>query len=195
MDVDIRVKCCVVGDFGVGKTSLVYAWLNRSTEGVQTTLGVDFFSKMLHIGTRSVRVSLWDTAGAERFRSLMYSYLRDANVIFVVYDRTDKNAMRSVTKWMRIVEQHAPDVVAVVGNKSDLTCPFSHPLRETLEPYERMQWNIVTGNVSSRRPSTFSNMVRRTLVTLWPENKDAPDIKIRTIRFNPQPPRMQKCCT
>lgn len=195
MDVNPRVKCCVVGDFGVGKTSLVYSWLNRSTEGIQTTLGVDFFSKMLHIRNRSVRVSLWDTAGAERFRSLMYSYLRDANVIFVVYDRTNKNAMRSVTKWMRIVEQHAPDVVAVIGNKSDLTCPFSHPVHETLEPYERMQWNIVTGNVSSRRPITFSNVMRKSLATLWPENGDAPSIKIRTIRFSSKPSKMQKCCT
>ena len=50
MEHDTRVKCCIIGDFGVGKTSLVYAWLNRPLEEAKTTLGVDFFSKIMASG-------------------------------------------------------------------------------------------------------------------------------------------------
>lgn len=193
MDHDLRVKCCIVGDFGVGKTSLVYSWLNKPLDDIQTTLGIDFFSKMIHVGRRAVRVSLWDTAGAERFRSLMYSYLRDAQIVIVVYDLTEPKAMQSVTRWMRIVEQHQPSVVAVVGNKSDLTCTAPRTVHETLEPYRRMRWSIVTGQVSSRRPETFSRVFKKCVVRLCPEDDESPP-NTSIVRFEPPLQVRRTCC-
>lgn len=193
MDHDVRVKCCIVGDFGVGKTSLVYSWMNHPLDGIQSTLGIDFFSKMVFLGQRRVRVSLWDTAGAERFRSLMYSYLRDAQVIFVVYDRTNPNAMHTLTKWLRIVEQHAPTVVAVLGNKSDLSTATAHAVAETLEPYRRMRWELITGHVSSRRPETFSRMFKKCLVQICPEEDQTPP-NLNTVRMAPRKRSRRTCC-
>ena len=193
MNFDVRVKCCIVGDYGVGKTSLVYSWLNQPLDGIQSTLGIDFFSKMVCIGQQRVRVSLWDTAGAERFRSLMYSYLRDAQVIFVVYDRTNPHAMQTLTRWMRIVEQHAPTLVAVLGNKSDLTAATAHAVDETLEPYRRLRWELITGHVSSRHPETFDRMFKKCLKRICPKEEQTPQ-NLNTIRMARQNPSRRTCC-
>ena len=193
MDHTARVKCCVIGDFAVGKTSLIYSWLKQPTKDVQSTLGIDFFTKMAYVGQTAIRVSLWDTAGAERFRSLMYSYLRDAQVILVVYDRTKPDAMQTVTRWMRVVEQHEPTVVGVIGNKSDLTV-LQHDLADTLEPYRRMRWQIVTSHVSSRNPETFSNVIHKCLELACPTEEKRPQ-RTSTVRFQRRSDRHRTCCT
>ena len=42
-----RIKCTVIGDYHVGKTSVIYSYINKSLEDVQTTLGIDFFNRLI----------------------------------------------------------------------------------------------------------------------------------------------------
>ena len=55
---------------------------------MQATIGIDFFSKSIFVGSQCIRLQIWDTAGQERFRSLIPSYIRDSSVAAVVYDVT-----------------------------------------------------------------------------------------------------------
>ena len=54
-----RLKCCVVGDAGVGKTSLIHAFMDKSVDTVKTTVGIDFFSKSMYVQTTTVHLTLW----------------------------------------------------------------------------------------------------------------------------------------
>ena len=88
-----------------------------------STLGVDVVSKnvMGDDGT-SVRLYIYDTAGQERFRSLIPSYIRDSSVAVVVYDVANRASFLNTTKWVEDVraERGNDVVICLVGNKTDL---------------------------------------------------------------------------
>lgn len=123
---DVLLKLVMVGDSGVGKTSLVRRFVDDSYMNVHlTTIGVDFaILTMEHKETgKVVKIQVWDTAGQERFRSIASSYFRSADGIMMVYDRTNRDTLRSVEDtWLPEARAliKSSCVVGLVGNKSDL---------------------------------------------------------------------------
>jgi GTPase SAR1 family protein len=82
-----------LGDQGTGKTSIIKAFMYGSFDhNYQATIGIDFLSKTMYLDDRTVRLQIWDSAGQERFRSLIPSYIRDSSVAVVVYDITSRGA-------------------------------------------------------------------------------------------------------
>jgi len=69
-----------------------------------------------------MKLSLWDTAGQETYKSITRSYFRGASGALLVFDITRRNTFNSVTSWLHDLRQIAEDdiVVILVGNKSDL---------------------------------------------------------------------------
>ena len=116
-------KIVVLGDISVGKTSI----LSRFRYGVfepeyMPTLGIDFFSQNLFYEDKTIRLILWDTAGEERFRSLIPSYLKNADCIIIVFDITNKDSFNSLNKWLTDSKNNANEgtIYIICGNKSDL---------------------------------------------------------------------------
>jgi len=71
-------KVVFVGDSGVGKTSIIHYFIHGTfIDRYKTTIGIDFKSKTLYLSDSTVRLQIWDSAGQERFRSLIPSYIRD----------------------------------------------------------------------------------------------------------------------
>ena len=95
---------------------------NDFSESYNETVGIDFCSKTMKMNDKDVRLQLWDTAGSERFRSLIPSYLKDSKAVIIFYDVTNKDSFDSVNMWLAEVREHisAQDLVFLVGNKSDL---------------------------------------------------------------------------
>ena len=188
-----RLKCCVIGDAGVGKTSLIHAFMDKSVDAVKTTMGIDFFSKSMHVQTTTVHLTLWDTAGAERYRSLMHSYLRDSHVIMIVYDVTNPHS--SIVRWLHIADQYKPDVVCIVGNKNDLTT-IQRNVAELLIPWQRQHSRVITGHCSSRTPTSVkkivANCVEAVVNTIGTPSSNT---TFETVRFIKKRPNSQKCCT
>jgi small GTP-binding protein len=118
-----KYKLVILGEQSVGKTALITRFMFDTFDSkYQTTIGIDFLSKTLHLDDRTIRLQLWDTAGQERFRSLIPSYIRDSYVALIVYDVTDRASFGHVDKWVQDVrEERGTDVVImVIGNKIDL---------------------------------------------------------------------------
>mgnify|MGYP001304311310 CR=1 FL=1 len=116
------VKILLVGDLGVGKSSLMV----RASEGTYTdtfisTIGVDFKIKTITVGDKIVKTQIWDTAGQERFRSLSSAYYKGAHVIILTFDVTNDESFNNLTKWHEEATKFAsPEVkFLVVGNKTD----------------------------------------------------------------------------
>ena len=86
-------KCVFLGDQGTGKTSIIKSFMYGAFDhNYQATIGIDFLSKTMYLDDRTVRLQIWDSAGQERFRSLIPSYIRDSSVAVVVYDITSRGA-------------------------------------------------------------------------------------------------------
>ncbi|NWY47521.1 RB18B protein, partial [Sylvia atricapilla] len=119
----LTLKLLMVGDSGVGKSSL----LRRFTDGafeprLKPTVGIDFRVKRMVLQGRAVQLAIWDTAGQERFRALIPSYYRGAQGVVLVYDVTRKDTFTGVGKWLHEVEMHTTNsstVKMLVGNKTD----------------------------------------------------------------------------
>jgi len=69
-----------------------------------------------------MKLSIWDTAGQETYKSITRSYFRGASGALLVFDITRPSTFASVTQWLRDLRQIADEgiVVVLVGNKSDL---------------------------------------------------------------------------
>jgi len=159
-----RVKCTVIKNYGVGKTSLIHSFLKLDSKKTKSTIGIDFFMKTIKIYNEQVRVSIWDTAGAERFGGLTQSYLRDSAIIFIVYDLGDKSFINNIQKWLQTIEECRiqPVVICVLGNKSDLYKTPMKSLDDALEPYKRQNWTIYSG-ISNYMDDTFREYIVKSL--------------------------------
>ncbi|MCL7030223.1 hypothetical protein MKW94_000226, partial [Papaver nudicaule] len=73
---DYSFKILLVGDSGVGKSSILVSFISNTTEDLSPTIGVDFKIKMFTVGGKRLKLTIWDTAGQERFRTVTSSYYR-----------------------------------------------------------------------------------------------------------------------
>ena len=122
---DYELKLTLVGDAGVGKTSIIEQIINgKFYQEVPSTIGGGNFIKKLKIEEKECQLSIWDTAGQERFRSLSKIYLKNSNIVIYVYDITRKETFDNITKnWIPIINQllDVKNIIfGVFGNKSDL---------------------------------------------------------------------------
>ena len=121
---DHLFKLLLIGDSGVGKSSLILRFADDTFNGsFISTIGVDFKVKTVDVGGTKIKMQIWDTAGQERFRTIVSTYYRGAHGIIVVYDVTDKESFLKIQHWLKEIDNYGTDKVSklIVGNKSDLT--------------------------------------------------------------------------
>ncbi|XP_034106015.1 ras-related protein Rab-18 [Drosophila sulfurigaster albostrigata] len=120
---DRAIKLLIIGESGVGKSSLVRRFVeNKFDENHDVTIGMDFKSAVMNVDGIDYKVALWDTAGAERFRSLTPSFYRKALGAILVYDITDRDSLVKLEAWLAEVDSFSdnPNIaIIVVGNKID----------------------------------------------------------------------------
>ncbi|XP_047463347.1 ras-related protein Rab-32 isoform X2 [Mugil cephalus] len=129
---ELLFKVLVIGDLGVGKTSIIKRYVHHIfSQHYRATIGVDFALKVLHWDQDTVvRLQLWDIAGQERYGNMTRVYYREAVGALVVFDVTRASTFDAVLKWKddldsKVTLNHGRPVPAVLlANKSDqLTSP------------------------------------------------------------------------
>jgi small GTP-binding protein len=112
----------LVGDTGVGKTSIAHSFVRGEFEPDQRpTVGGVFHTIARDVRGRLVTMQLWDTAGQEKFRSIGPIYYRNAAAAVAVFDLQNKNFAPSLDSWIINVRRNCTDPrIYVVGNKADL---------------------------------------------------------------------------
>lgn len=115
-------KVSVIGDYAVGKTSLIKRYMTDSfDEGYKATLGAAISSFQTSVKGSDVALQVWDLAGQTSFRRVRVQYLFGTDFAIVVFDLTRKDSLDCVKEWVSDVRQGAPEVLLfLVGNKADL---------------------------------------------------------------------------
>ena len=136
-------KVVMVGDAGVGKTMFISCYLNDSGHVPSPTIGVQHEPVHVVVDGKPVPISLYDTAGQERYRSLTVSYLRDSDGVFCMFDVTRAESFENVDAWISMIRDRCiADVpIILLANKIDL-CRESNPLQQRYKAYaerERLQ--------------------------------------------------------
>ncbi len=116
------VKSVLLGEEGVGKTSLCYR-LNTNTfkKIYEITICVDFSSKIVEVNGKCYKLQLWDTAGQERFRCVVNAYFRQVNLALIMFDYTNVNSFNKIPYWINQIKINSPNSeIIILGNKIDL---------------------------------------------------------------------------
>jgi len=116
-------KLVLLGNSGVGKTSLVYRYVQGAFSGeLSSTIGASFMTKRMFVDGVKVKLQIWDTAGQERFRSMTPMYYRAASAAILVYDVTAHESFEAVREWVDELSNNVEGdiVLAIAGNKVDL---------------------------------------------------------------------------
>ena len=155
----IKLKLIVVGNQGTGKSSILNRFVNETfEENYQATIGLDFHSKNITIHDQDVRLIIYDTAGQEKFRSLIPMYIREAQIILFIYDISDKESFDSIPKWIHEVNDviNKEVVFALIGNKLDLESNRKVTFEEGKKFAEK--YNYIFQEVSAKTGQNFENL-------------------------------------
>ncbi|KAI8342948.1 small GTPase superfamily [Chlamydoabsidia padenii] len=123
----VLLKVIILGDSGVGKTSLMNQYVNRKfSSQYKATIGADFLTKEVMVDDKLVTMQIWDTAGQERFQSLGVAFYRGADCCVLVYDVNNNKSYESLGQWhdefLVQASPRDPDnfPFVVLGNKVDV---------------------------------------------------------------------------
>ena len=117
----ITISLLTLGEVGVGKTSLSTRFMKDVfSENYLATIGVDFYAKEFVLPSCVLKLTVWDTAGQEKLRSVTANFLRKAEGALICYDITNKESFEKITYWIQNIKDRALDVpIVIVGNKID----------------------------------------------------------------------------
>lgn len=114
-------RIILAGDAAVGKSSFIMRLCkNKFVNNLNSTLGVDFQTKVIEVDDKLVVLQLWDTAGQERFRSVAKSYFRRADGVLLLYDCTYERSFLNVREWASTIEDVQKLPTMLCSNKSDV---------------------------------------------------------------------------
>lgn len=120
------LKVIILGDSGVGKTSLMHRYVNNKySQQYKATIGADFLTKEVNVDDKVATMQVWDTAGQERFQSLGVAFYRGADCCVLVYDVTNTKSFENIRTWRDEFLVHAnvssPETFpfVILGNKID----------------------------------------------------------------------------
>ena len=119
-----KLNIAVIGESGVGKTSLITRYChNIFDQTLKTTTVGSFDNTTLHScdNKTEIHLKIWDTAGQETYRSMTSFYTKDADIVLLVYDITNEDSFKELNYWINKVKNEIPNdcLITIVGNKSD----------------------------------------------------------------------------
>ncbi|NHI93682.1 MAG: GTP-binding protein [Candidatus Lokiarchaeota archaeon] len=116
-------KILLLGDGGVGKTSLLRRYIDNTFEpDYKSTIGVQFMTKVVETEDTTTKLVIWDVAGQSKFTSYRHLYYKDAEGIILIYDMTRPKTFENLPIWIEDALKHTAKntKIALLGNKADL---------------------------------------------------------------------------
>lgn len=194
---DHSLKVVVVGESGVGKTCLLIRFVRDTFEdNTQSTLGVEFMSKIIQTEKHRIQLQLWDTAGQELFRSVTRGYYRGSAGALLLFDLSNRDSFENVEKWLRDVKDVAKEdvVLILLGNKSDLESKRQVTREEANDFAQRN--NMKYFEVSAKTGDNVSEAINACVEMIEKNLDDGSFRPVATdsINFQDDVPQKNTCC-
>jgi len=191
----IEAKIVILGDTGVGKTSLVLQYVeNRFNIISSPTIGASFLSKTVWVDGARCKLQLWDTAGQERFRSLAPMYYRGAAAAVLVYDATSIETFKKAKKWVKELRTNVfEDIILVlVGNQVDK--PFLKVTKEEASEYAASIGALFFETSAKKNIGIEELFLEISKILVESKSTNVSHIHTRDISVQEDKPKKDGCC-
>ena len=161
------IKIILLGETGVGKTNLINVFFGLKFEDqIDSTLASYCNEGKFNYNNESYNYAVWDTAGQEKFRAISKLFIRDAQIILIVYSIINRKTFEQVNFWLNLVKENLENntyILGLVANKIDL---YEHQIVKDEEGIKIAKENNIDFLVTSalNSPETFRKFVNKLLV-------------------------------
>ena len=119
-----EVKIIILGETGVGKTSLINRYVNNEFNiDSEVTLGSSSSVKVVKRLNINYRLSIWDTSGEEKYHSVTNLFIKGSNIVILIYSIDSRDSFEHLNIWYSAMKDNLDKknyILAIVGSKSDL---------------------------------------------------------------------------
>ena len=197
------VKIILLGESGVGKTNLINVYFdNEFNKNELTTSTPNQSFKTLQMNNKKLNVSIWDTMGQEKYRSLTRNFIKGSNIIILVYDITRRETFLELNYWANVTKELLGDeeiIFGVAANKIDLFENSEVDKNEGNEFSEKI--GALFAETSGKDdPKGFKDFVNKLLEKLISNNNIIEKIdqtereESFQLKGKPHSKRRKKCC-
>jgi len=205
MEYDYLYKFIILGDNNCGKTSLLGRYVDDvlGSDDYYPTIGVDFKIKVVESNGKQIKMNIWDTAGQEKFKSIISYYYKNVAAAILVFDVTNRASFENIQSWIEEIKFNCDlsDKIPMVliGNKNDklskriITVSEANKLADELnmDYFETNMYNWEGIN------EAFINLVDKTTEYYITNNVYSQGVKVHSIEIQNNEDKKSKivdCC-
>ena len=127
MKYDVKNNIIILGESNSGKTTLIYNYLYDSldTKDNITTIGIDYYKKVLYNNDKSYLLNIYDTGNGLLYRNILECYLRKSEIFIIVLRQKSFRFVKEVFELINIDNKINPQHIFIIYNKSITNCDFT----------------------------------------------------------------------
>lgn len=164
----ILKKICVLGDFAVGKTSMIRRYvLDEFDDRYITTLGTKITKKTMNLEGRELTFQIWDIVGNIKFTKIQGQYYQGSDGAFIIFDVTRRDTIDNVSKWADMFLEVAKNAKLVfIANKVDLeaTFDFEAMMKDVAKNYDASTFRT-SAKIGTQVEDAFQTLGTRILAS------------------------------
>ena len=199
------LKLLTIGDQFVGKSSIINRYIDdKFNENIRPTLAIDYKTKMIQKGENLIKISIYDTAGEEKYRHLIKNYYNGSNGILLVFDITDKNSFDNLNFWLDELEKNCNLnnlYIFLVGNKTDLKKErkVSYDEAKNFADMKKIPYIEISAKTGDNIDKLFNDFIKGTIINIIEQKKKdnsflKESFKISFLDKDEKTVRNKKCC-
>jgi small GTP-binding protein len=174
------VKVVVIGDVNVGKTNIIHRLMGEEFREMESTVGVEFaYLTKDNIDEedpkKSLAIQIWDTSGAERYRAITTSHIRNSDGAYIVYDVTNQTSFSNLPFWYNLIKEATDNdiVIYLIGNKIDLIYEQGRMVNKSLAVNFVREYNLQGyAECSAKTNENVEEIFQSFYKTLYKRNKN-----------------------
>ena len=199
------LKLLTIGDQFVGKSSIINRYIDdKFKEDIKPTLAIDYKTKMIQKGENLIKISIYDTAGEEKYRHLIKNYYNGSNGILLVFDITKRNSFDNLNFWLDELEKNCNLnnlYIFLVGNKTDLKKErkVSYDEAKNFADMKRIPYIEISAKTGDNIDKLFNDFIKGTIINIIEQKKKdssflKESFKISFLDKDEKTIRDKKCC-
>ena len=185
MEKELEIKCILLGESGVGKTSIISRYVNDVFDPNNLSSStVCYAGKKIEKNNRKIKLNIWDTIGQEKFRSISKMFINDTKIAILVYSITSEESFKSLDYWLNLYKDHLGEgtILGVAANKSDLFLEQEVPDEKGIEYAEKS--GAIFGLISAKNNKIgLDKFIDKLLDAYLNKNKDLNMNESQTIKI------------